>query len=77
MLHSADYVEEATLVVGGNVALTANIDIVRAIATGSGPNRRLLALGYAGWGPGQLDQEIQQNGWLSAPPDDQLVFGPD
>ncbi len=77
VLHSADYVEEATLVIGGNVALTANIDIVRAIATGSGPNRRLLALGYAGWGPGQLDQEIQQNGWLSAPPDDQLVFGPD
>jgi putative transcriptional regulator len=77
VLHSADYVEDATLVIGGNVALTANIDIVRAIATGSGPHKRLLALGYAGWGPGQLDQEIQSNGWLSVPSDDALVFGAD
>jgi putative transcriptional regulator len=77
VLHSADYVEDATLVIGGNVALTANIDIVRAIATGKGPNRKLLALGYAGWGPGQLDQEIQANGWLSVPSDDNIVFGAD
>jgi len=77
VLHSADYVEDATLVIGGNVALTANIDIVRAIASGKGPNRKLLALGYAGWGPGQLDQEIQANGWLSVPSDDEIVFGPD
>jgi putative transcriptional regulator len=77
VLHSADYVEDATLVIGGNVALTANIDIVRAIASGKGPNRKLLALGYAGWGPGQLDQEIQANGWLSVPSDDNIVFGAD
>jgi len=77
VLHSADYVEDATLVIGGNVALTANIDIVRAIASGRGPNRKLLALGYAGWGPGQLDQEIQANGWLSVPSDDNIVFGAD
>ena len=77
VLHSADYVEDATLVIGGNVALTANIDIVRAIAAGRGPNRKLLALGYAGWGPGQLDQEIQANGWLSVPSDDEIVFGAD
>jgi putative transcriptional regulator len=77
VLHSADYVEEATLVIGGNVALTANIDIVRAIAKGEGPHKRLLALGYAGWGPGQLDHEIQANGWLSVPSDENLVFGTD
>ena len=77
VLHSADYVEDATLVIGDNVALTANIDIVRAIAAGRGPNRKLLALGYAGWGPGQLDQEIQANGWLSVPSDDNIVFGAD
>jgi putative transcriptional regulator len=77
VLHSADYVEDATLVIGANVALTANIDIVRAIAAGRGPSRKLLALGYAGWGPGQLDQEIQANGWLSVPSDDGIVFGPD
>jgi putative transcriptional regulator len=77
VLHSADYVEDATLVIGGNVALTANVDIVRAIATGSGPNKKLLALGYAGWGPGQLDHEIQANGWLSVPSDHEIVFGSD
>jgi putative transcriptional regulator len=77
VLHSADYVEEATLVIGGNVALTANIDIVRAIALGKGPDLKLLALGYAGWGPGQLDHEIQANGWLNVPSDDAIVFGPD
>jgi putative transcriptional regulator len=77
VLHSADYVEDATLVIGDNVALTANIDIVRAIASGRGPSRKLLALGYAGWGPGQLDQEIQANGWLSVPSDDGIVFGAD
>jgi putative transcriptional regulator len=77
VLHSADYVEDATLVIGDNVALTANIDIVRAIAAGRGPNRKLLALGYAGWGPGQLDQEIQANGWLSVPSDEEIVFGAD
>jgi putative transcriptional regulator len=77
VLHSADYVEDATLVIGDDVALTANIDIVRAIAAGKGPSRKLLALGYAGWGPGQLDQEIQSNGWLSVPSDDTIVFGAD
>jgi putative transcriptional regulator len=63
VLHSADYTEEATLVVGNNVALTATLDI-------------LLALGYAGWGPGQLDAEMQANGWLHVGADDTLVFDP-
>ena len=75
VLHSADYVQDATLVIDDTVALTATIDILKAIATGKGPRHSLLALGYAGWGPGQLDDEIQRNGWLSVPADDGLIFG--
>ena len=75
VLHTADYRQEATLVVGEDVALTATVDILKAIAGGKGPRRSLLALGYAGWGPGQLDQEIQANGWLTADADSDLVFG--
>ena len=75
VLHSADYVQDATLVIDDTVALTATIDILKAIATGKGPKHSLLALGYAGWGPGQLDDEIQRNGWLSVPADDGLIFG--
>lgn len=74
VLHSADYVKEGTLVVDDEVALTATVDILRAIASGNGPRRHLLALGYAGWGPGQLDTEILANGWLSVAADEQLVF---
>ena len=77
VLHSPDYVQDTTMVVDGEVALTATIDILKAIAGGSGPRRRLLALGYAGWGPGQLDTEIKANGWLHVPADDDLVFGAD
>ena len=77
VLHSADYVQDATMVVDGAVALTATIDILKAIAQGSGPKQRLLALGYSGWGAGQLDAEIKANGWLNVPADDELVFGPD
>ena len=76
VLHSADYTEEATLVVGDNVALTATLDILRAIGRGEGPKRSLLALGYAGWGPGQLDAEMQANGWLHVDADETLVFDP-
>ena len=74
VLHSADFVEDATLVINDAVALTATIDILKAIAAGKGPHRSLLALGYAGWGPGQLDSEIQRNGWLSVPADETLIF---
>jgi putative transcriptional regulator len=74
VLHSADYQEDATLQVGEHVGLTATIDILRDIAAGSGPKRSLLALGYAGWGPGQLDAEIQANAWLCVPADDDLIF---
>ena len=75
VLHSADYVEDGTLVVGGDIALTATLEILRAIGRGAGPKRSLLALGYSGWGPGQLDSEIQANGWLSVAADEDLVFG--
>ena len=77
VLHSPDYVREATLVVNKSVALTATIDILKAIAAGDGPRRSLLALGYAGWGAGQLDSEIMANGWLNVPADEELIFGPD
>ena len=74
VLHSTDYVDDATLKVGDTVGLTATIDILKDIASGSGPRRSLLALGYAGWGPGQLDQELQSNAWLTVPADEELIF---
>ncbi len=75
VLHSPDYLRDASLVVDHNIALTATIDILKAIANGAGPRRSLLAIGYAGWGPGQLDSEILNNGWLHVDADDDLVFG--
>ena len=77
VLHTSDYNEEATLVVDGNIAVTGTLEILRAIANGQGPRHSLFALGYAGWAPGQLDAEIQANGWLSVAADDDIVFDPD
>ena len=77
VLHSPDYLQDSTLVVDDGMALTATVDILRAIADGSGPTSRLLALGYAGWGPGQLDSEIKDNGWLHVEADGDLVFNTD
>jgi putative transcriptional regulator len=74
VLHSPDYSEDGTLMIDGFVGLTSTLDILRAIGRGAGPRRSLLALGYAGWGPGQLDTEIQANGWLHVAADDALVF---
>ena len=75
VLHSPDYQQEATLVVDESIALTATVDILKAIAGGIGPDHSLLALGYAGWGPGQLDGELKANGWLHVDADEELVFG--
>lgn len=77
VLHTADYNEEATLVVDGNIAVTATLEILRAIGRGQGPRQSLFAIGYAGWAPGQLDSEIQANGWLSVAADDEIIFDPD
>jgi putative transcriptional regulator len=77
VLHSADYSEEGSLTVGNNLALTATLDILRAIGRGQGPRHSILALGYAGWGPGQLDGELQNNGWLHVASDEKILFDPD
>lgn len=74
VLHSADWTGEGSLKVNDRVALTASLDVLKAIAEGGGPKESVLALGYAGWGPGQLDNEMQQNAWLSVPTDETLVF---
>ncbi len=77
VLHSGDYSHDSTLLVSDQMALTATVDILQDIAAGQGPQMSLLALGYAGWGPGQLDSEIQANGWLHVAPDESLVFDDD
>ncbi|CAN5214589.1 YqgE/AlgH family protein [soil metagenome] len=78
VLHTSDYFSsETTLPIDDGIALTATLDILRAIAAGGGPRRSLLALGYAGWGPGQLESEIQRNGWLNCNPDEELLFAND
>ena len=68
VLHTADWSGDGSLNVDGRVALTASLEVLKAIADGGGPSRGILALGYAAWGPGQLDREMQQNVWLTAPP---------
>jgi putative transcriptional regulator len=73
-VHFGD-LQDSSLVIDDEIALTATIDVLKAIARGAGPRRRVLALGYAGWAPGQLDAEIQANGWLLVPADLDLVFG--
>jgi putative transcriptional regulator len=75
VLHSPDfYIDQSTLPIDEGVCLTATIDILRAIAKGEGPANAVLALGYAGWSAGQLENEIQANGWLNCPADPELLF---
>lgn len=78
VLHSADYfAADSTLPIDEGVSLTATIDILKAIAGGTGPDRAILALGYAGWRAGQLESEIQANGWLHCPADPDILFDRD
>lgn len=75
VLHSADYKSSLhTMAVPGGFGMTATLDILEEIARGAGPDRALMMLGYAGWGPGQLENEIAQNGWLTADVTPDLVF---
>jgi putative transcriptional regulator len=78
VLHSADYrAEGATLQVDKTFGMTATMDVLEQIAKGQGPDSALLALGYSGWGPGQLESEILQNGWLTCDASPEIVFGED
>lgn len=77
ILHSPDYGEEGTLHIGADYALTGTLEALRAIGAGERPRQAILAIGYAGWGPGQLESEIQVNGWLSVAADPGLVFDAD
>ena len=78
VLHSMDYdANDSTLEVGSGIGMTATIDVLSDIAEGRGPTRRLVTLGYSGWGPGQLEDEIAQNGWLTADASQEIIFQPD
>ncbi len=77
VLHTSDWTGDGSMRVDQDVALTASLDVLKAIATGGGPREGLLALGYANWGPGELDTEMRQNSWLNAAPDLPLLFDAD
>jgi len=77
VLHSPEFERDGTVMVNDDVRLTATIDILRAIAEGQGPRDMIMALGYAGWGPGQLDTEIQANGWLNVAAASEILFDED
>lgn len=77
VLHSDDYMVESTMPVSEDVCLTATVDILRAIYGGRGPAQVLMTLGYSGWGPGQLDAEFAENGWLACPAPMDMLFDSD
>lgn len=77
VLHSTDYMHDTSMKVDDDVALTATVDILRAISLDEGPHFSFLALGYAGWGAGQLESEILENTWLTVPSDADLLYSSD
>ena len=78
VLHSRDWqAGKATMQIAGQYGMTATLDILEALAKGAGPASALLALGYSGWGPGQLEAEIGRNDWLTAEASAELIFSPD
>jgi len=78
VLHTGEYGEEGgTMKVAGDYGMTATLDVLEDLANGTGPDRAVMALGYAGWAPGQLEQEIARNGWLTCEADAEILFGPD
>ena len=74
ILHSSEYNSSDTLVVDNEIGMTASLGIIKELAAGTGPHNSLVALGYAGWGAGQLDNEMRENAWLSVDPDLDLIF---
>lgn len=76
VLHSEDYVSDSSIPVSDDILLTATLDIVRAISDGRGPSKAAMLLGYAGWGPGQLEREIANNDWLNCAASEDLIFDP-
>ncbi|MEM6615299.1 MAG: YqgE/AlgH family protein [Pseudomonadota bacterium] len=78
VLHSSDYYRDnSTLMINDEFSLTATLDVLRAIVTGTGPDRSVVALGYAGWAPGQLESEMQENSWLHCTCEPDLIFDHD
>lgn len=77
VLHSRDWDSSNTLILGGPLAVTTHPDVLKALAAGNGPRRSLVILGYAGWGPGQLEYEISRGDWVSAPADPDIIFDDD
>ncbi len=77
VLHTSDWAQDSSLVVDKQFALTSSVEVLKAVARGEGPRLGILALGYAGWGAGQLDEEILQNAWLSVPAAESFVFADD
>jgi len=77
VLHSTDFLREDTVRINDHIGITGTVEILRAIADGTGPRKSVFALGYAGWGPGQLDAEMHANSWLTMPADDDIIFNRD
>lgn len=75
VLHSSDYATSGTTQVSETLSMSTSVDVLKDLARGAGPEKKLLLLGYAGWGAGQLEQEIEANSWFSVPATDKLIFG--